>query len=55
VDRGEITPEQATELFESAREAIIQKRKEARNESRIGRNHITRKGESEGLYGTRLI
>jgi hypothetical protein len=28
VDRGEITLEQATEIFESAREAIIQKRKE---------------------------
>ena len=27
VDRGEITLEQATEIFESAREAIIQKRK----------------------------
>ena len=26
VDRGEITLEQATEIFESAREAIIQKR-----------------------------
>ena len=28
VDRGGITLEQATEIFESAREAIIQKRKE---------------------------
>jgi hypothetical protein len=28
VDKGEITLEQATEIFESAREAIIQKRKE---------------------------
>ena len=28
VDRGEITLEQATEIFESAREAIVQKRKE---------------------------
>ena len=28
VDRGEITLDQATEIFESAREAIIQKRKE---------------------------
>ena len=28
VDRGEITQDQATEIFESAREAIIQKRKE---------------------------
>jgi hypothetical protein len=28
VDRGEITLEQATDIFESAREAIIQKRKE---------------------------
>ena len=28
VDRGQITIEQATEIFESAREAIIQKRKE---------------------------
>ena len=28
VDRGGITIEQATEIFESAREAIIQKRKE---------------------------
>ncbi len=27
VDRGQITIEQATEIFESAREAIIQKRK----------------------------
>jgi len=28
VDRGEITLDMATEIFESAREAIIQKRKE---------------------------
>ncbi len=28
VDRGEITLDRATEIFESAREAIIQKRKE---------------------------
>jgi hypothetical protein len=28
VDKGQITLEQATEIFESAREAIIQKRKE---------------------------
>jgi hypothetical protein len=28
VDRGGITLDQATEIFESAREAIIQKRKE---------------------------
>ena len=28
VDRGQITLEQATEIFESAREAIIQKREE---------------------------
>jgi hypothetical protein len=28
VDRGEITLDQATEIFESARESIIQKRKE---------------------------
>ena len=28
VDRGQITLEQATEIFESAREAIIKKRKE---------------------------
>jgi hypothetical protein len=28
VDRGEITLEQATEIFEGAREAILQKRKE---------------------------
>jgi hypothetical protein len=28
VDQGQITIEQATEIFESAREAIIQKRKE---------------------------
>jgi hypothetical protein len=34
VDRGEITLEHATEIFESAREAIIQKRKEDQKRDR---------------------
>jgi hypothetical protein len=37
VDRGEITLEQATEIFESAREAIIQKRKEDQKRDQDGR------------------
>jgi hypothetical protein len=34
VDRGGITLDQATEIFESAREAIIQKRKEDQKQDR---------------------
>jgi hypothetical protein len=37
VDRGGITLDQATEIFESAREAIIQKRKEDQKREKEGR------------------